>query len=199
LSVPTPFGNWFFFRAFVVEGSTKPGVEAVEKHLKIYQLSDAANPPAMRFVDGSGVPANFVAPGNYTFWPLLNEVVQEEPSEGSDPTTMGLFASVGIVKGKPFNPDARMKKILTDAANIGAVTARTIAFKIREKDAYFYSDSIWRLTILWWLQVRGLTWCYQSRWAHFLLLLRDGRDASHGNEDGGRRVAVSLVGAGQQG
>jgi hypothetical protein len=101
LSVPTPFGNWFFFRAFVVEGSTKPGVEAVEKHLKIYQLSDAANPPAMRFVDGSGVPANFVAPGNYTFWPLLNEVVQEEPSEGSDPTTMGLFASVGIVKGKP--------------------------------------------------------------------------------------------------
>jgi hypothetical protein len=82
---------------------------------------------------------------------------------------MGLFASVGIVKDKPFNPDARMKKILTDAANIGAVTARTIAFKIREKDAYFYSDSIWRLTILWWLQVRGLTWCYQSRWAHFLL------------------------------
>ena len=38
-----------------------------------------------------------------------------------------------------------MKKILTDAANIGAVTARTIAFKIRSKDAYFYPDSTWRL------------------------------------------------------
>ena len=38
-----------------------------------------------------------------------------------------------------------MKKILTDAANIGAVTARSIAFKIRAKDAYFYPDSAWRL------------------------------------------------------
>jgi len=31
----------------------------------------------------------------------------------------------------------RMKKILTDAANIGAVTARTLAFKIREPEAFF--------------------------------------------------------------
>ena len=30
--------------------------------------------------------------------------VQDEPSEGSDPTTLDLFASIGIVKGKPFNP-----------------------------------------------------------------------------------------------
>jgi hypothetical protein len=58
---------------------------------------------------------------------------------------MGLYASIGIVKGKPFNPDERMKKILTDAANIGAVTARSIAFKIRDQDAYFYPNSSWRL------------------------------------------------------
>ena len=29
---------------------------------------------------------------------------------------MGPIAAIGIVKGKPFPPDARMKKILTDAA-----------------------------------------------------------------------------------
>jgi hypothetical protein len=142
---PSTYGNWLFFRAFLVDGSTKPGVESVKKNLKIYQLSDAANPPAMKFINASGMPSNFVAPGDYAFWSLLNDVIQEEPSEGSDPTTMGLFASVGIVKGKPFNPDDRMKKILADAANIGAVTARTIAFKIRDKDAYFYPDSTWRL------------------------------------------------------
>ena len=76
---------------------------------------------------------------------MLNEAIQEEPSAGSDPTTLGLFASIGIEKGKPFDPDARMKKILTDAANIGAVTARAIAFRIRDKDAFFYPDSQWRL------------------------------------------------------
>ena len=99
----------------------------------------------MKFVNASGVPANFVAPGDYSFWELLNKVIQEEPSEGSDPTTLGLFASIGIVKGQPFSPDERMKKILTDAANIGAVTARTIAFKVRSKDAYFFPNSAWRL------------------------------------------------------
>jgi len=142
---PSTYGNWLAFRSFLVDGSPKPGVESVKKHLKIYQLADSAKPPAMKFVNASGMPSNFVAPGDYSFWNLLNEVIQEEPSEGSDPTTLGLFASIGMVKGKPFNPDARMKKILEDAANIGAVTARTIAFKIRGEDAYFYPNSAWRL------------------------------------------------------
>ena len=38
-----------------------------------------------------------------------------------------------------------MKKILTDAAKIGSVTARAIAFRIRDKNAFFYPDSPWRL------------------------------------------------------
>jgi hypothetical protein len=142
---PKTFGNWMPFRSFLVDGSPKPGVDSVKKTLKIYQLSDAANPPPMRFVNASGIPANFVAPGDYSFWGLLNQVIQEEPSEGSDPTTLGLFASIGIVKGRPFNPDARMKKILTDAANIGAATARSLAFSMRDRTAYFYPDSSWRL------------------------------------------------------
>jgi hypothetical protein len=142
---PSTYGSWMPFRSFLVHGSPKPGVESVKKHLKIYQLEDAAKPPAMKFVNASGVPSNFVYPNDYSFWNLLNKVIQEEPAAGSDPTTLGLFASIGIEKGKPFSPDERMKKILTDAANIGAVTARTIAFKIRSKEAYFYPDSQWRL------------------------------------------------------
>jgi hypothetical protein len=142
---PKTYGNWMPFRSFLAKGSPKPGVESVKKTLKIYQLSDAANPPAMRFVNASGIPSNFVAPGDYSFWSLLNEVIQEEPSEGSDPTTLGLFASIGIAKGQPFSPDARMKQILMDAANIGAVTARTFAFHMRDPNAYFYPNSSWRL------------------------------------------------------
>ena len=142
---PSTFGTWLFFRTFLVDGSPEPGVESVRKHLKIYPLSDAANPPPMKFVNASGKPLNFVAPGDYSSWELLNQVIQEEPAAGSDPTTLGLFASIGIVKGKPFNPDARMKKILEDAANNGAVTARTIAFKMRDKDGYIYPDSSWRV------------------------------------------------------
>ncbi|HZD30868.1 MAG TPA: DUF1254 domain-containing protein [Candidatus Angelobacter sp.] len=145
---PATFGNWLVFRSFLVNGSPAPGVASVKKNLKIYQLSDAANPPAMKFVNLSGKPSNFVAPGDYAFWELLNKVIQEEPPAPNDPTMMGLFASIGIEKGKPFNPDARMKKILTDAANIGAVTARTLAFRMSDKDAYIYPDSQWRVPYL---------------------------------------------------
>ena len=142
---PSTYGNWMPFRSFLVEGSTNPGVEAVKKYLMIYQLSDGADSSAVKLVNASGIPSNFVPPGDYAFWNLLNEVIQEEPSTGSDPTTLGLFASIGIEKGKPFNPDARMKKILADTANIGAVTARTLAYRIRGQDAYFYPNSPWRL------------------------------------------------------
>jgi hypothetical protein len=44
------YGNWLVFRSFLVDGSTKPGVESVKANLKIYPLADAANPPAMKFV-----------------------------------------------------------------------------------------------------------------------------------------------------
>lgn len=145
---PKTYGNWFIFRGYLVDGSTKPAVETIKRTLRIYHLADAANPPPMTFANASGVAANFVFPTNYSYWELLNQVIQEEPSTGSDPTTLGLFASIGIVKGKPFNPDPRMKRILEDAANIGAVTARTITYKLRSQEAYYYPNSAWRLPFL---------------------------------------------------
>jgi len=38
------------------------------------------------------------------------------------------FASIGIEKGKPFNPDKRMKAILTDAIAIANAAARSIVW-----------------------------------------------------------------------
>ena len=141
---PSTYGNWMPFRSFLVDGSPKPGVDLVKKTLKIYPLGDEAHPQPIKYVNLSGVPSTFVAPADYSFWELLNEAIQEEPPEGSDPTTLGLFASIGIEKGKPFAPDERMKKILADAANIGAVTARTIGYKMRDKNGFIYPDSYWR-------------------------------------------------------
>ena len=54
-----------------------------------------------------------------------------------DADTLGLFAAIGIEKGKPFAPDARMKKIFVDAAAVGDATARTLTYQSRLKDALF--------------------------------------------------------------
>jgi hypothetical protein len=77
------------------------------------------NPPVTKFTNISGVPNNTVHANDFHFYEEVNDIVQEEPSEALDPETLGLLAAIGIEKGKPFKPDARMKKILTDAASVG--------------------------------------------------------------------------------
>jgi len=58
---------------------------------------------------------------------------------------MGSLAAIGIVKGKPFNPDARMRKILTDAAATANATSRTLVFNPRESEgSYYYPGSAWQ-------------------------------------------------------
>jgi hypothetical protein len=73
----------------------------------------------------------------------LNAVIQYEPADSFDPELVGLFASIGIKKGEPFNPDARMKKILTEAAALGNATARALTFAPRKQSVFFYPDRKW--------------------------------------------------------
>jgi hypothetical protein len=68
-------------------------------------------------------------------------VIQKEPLDSIGAEFRGLIASIGIVKGKPFAPDARMKKILVEAAAVGSATSRTIAFRPRDKANYVYPDT----------------------------------------------------------
>ncbi len=143
------FNIWLPWRSFLVDGDPKPGVDLVKKFTKIYPLSAASTPPpALNFVDMSAKPFNTVAPADYTFWQLLNQVVQEEPSESLDQIRLGFYASIGIQKGQPFTPDARMKKILTEAAAVGDATARAISFQTRSKEAFYYPNSNWQVPFI---------------------------------------------------
>lgn len=140
------FGLWIPWRSFLVDGDPKPGVDLVKKYTKIYPLADAGKVHApLNFVDMSGKPFNTVYPAGYAFWELLNQVVQEEPTESLDQIRLGFFQSIGIQKGKPFAPDERMQKILTEAAAVGDATARANLFHTREKAAYYYPNSNWQL------------------------------------------------------
>jgi hypothetical protein len=98
----------------------------------------------VKFAEGTGKVMNTVPPSDFSYFEMLNDLVQKEPVGALDPEIMGSLAAIGIVKGKPFDPDARMKKILIDAAAIGNAAARTLNFKWRPSDGgYFYPDSNW--------------------------------------------------------
>jgi hypothetical protein len=142
---PKTFWVWVPWRSFLVNGDPTPGVDLIKKMTKIYPLSQAANPPALTFNDVTGKTLSTLAPADYAFWEALNQVVQEEPTDAIDATTLGFWASIGIQKGKPFAPDARMKKILTQAAQVGDASVRTMMYRWRGQDGYYYPNSAWRL------------------------------------------------------
>jgi hypothetical protein len=139
---------WVFMRASIANG-LEAAAKNVKDNLKVYPLSKKDNPPKMEFISASGIEFNTIHANNYTFYEHLNEIIQKEPLDMLDPETRGLFASIGMAKGKPFAPDARMKKILTDAVAIANATARSIVWYPRTDGTmegiriYPDTDSAW--------------------------------------------------------
>ena len=149
-------------RSFLENDDPKPTVDLIKSRTKIYpyeaggvgtsvaefltgkvKLGRVTPPPPTVFHEGSGVSFNTVPPSDFHAFELLNEVVQREPATALDPELMGPLAAIGIVKGKPFAPDARMKKILNDAAALANATARTLFMNPRDPDWYYYPGSAW--------------------------------------------------------
>ncbi|MFT5325851.1 MAG: hypothetical protein ACI8P0_003724, partial [Planctomycetaceae bacterium] len=137
------YRNLMFFRAFVKDGDLKAAADNVKAGFRMYPLAQAANPPKQRFVNLSGKQMNTVHANDFHFYEELNAVIQYEPADSFPPELVGLFASIGIKKGEPFEPDARMKTILTEAVAIGNATARALTFAPRKQSVFFYPDRKW--------------------------------------------------------
>ncbi len=177
---PLPEGGFFIARSstvrvlyaarsFLENNDPRPTVELVKKHLKIYpyvpggvgtsiatalegKVRLGKNPPVpdTKFVEGSGKAFNTIPPSDYGFFEMINENLQQEPATSYDVELAGQLAAIGIVKGKPFKPDARMKKILTDAAAVGNAAGRTLnwRFSVAHPEWAYYPKSMWG-TMLW--------------------------------------------------
>ncbi|MBL8809877.1 MAG: DUF1254 domain-containing protein [Planctomycetaceae bacterium] len=149
-------------RMFMENDNPAPAAEAIRKFTKIYpygaggvgtsiagflsgktRLAQISPPPETVFHEGSGKVINTIPPNDFSYFELLNEVVQQEPATAIDPELMGPIAAIGIVKGKPFAPDARMRKILTDAVAVGNATSRSLFMAPRSPDWYYYPGSAW--------------------------------------------------------
>lgn len=156
-------------RSFLVDNDPKPAVELIKKTMKIYPYTPGGvgtsiatalegkvrlerNPavPATRFVEASGKSYNTIPPSDYSFFEMINENVQQEPAGSYDVELAGQLAAIGIVKGKPFAPDTRMKKILSDAAAVGNAAGRALNWhsSLVHPDWSYYPDSMW-WNMLW--------------------------------------------------
>lgn len=139
----TSYNNLLILRGFLKDGKPDHASNMWRTGLKIYPLAKADTPEKMKFTNGSGKFFNTVHANDYEFYEELWHVIQKEPISFLDPELRGQAAAIGIEKGKPFNPDARMQAILKDAVAVGNATARSIAFKTRDKSAYLFPGKQW--------------------------------------------------------
>lgn len=124
---PPSYKNWLLLR-FSIKDGMEEAANYLKENLKMYPLSAVDNPPEMEFISGSGEAWNTVHANDFKFYNELNAVVQKEPIDFLNPETRGLFASIGMEKGKPFDPDPRMRAILDNAVAIGNAAARSIVW-----------------------------------------------------------------------
>jgi hypothetical protein len=139
------YTNWLILRGFLVDGEPDAAVRMFKEGLRIYPLAAAETLPAMEFANLSGLVMNTIHANNAEFYEELDHVIQKEPIELLDPELRGLAAAIGIEKGKPFEPDARMQEILKDAAAVGNATARAITLDVRDPEAFIYEGSYWKV------------------------------------------------------
>lgn len=177
---PLPEGGYFIAhsktnlalyaaRAYLVDNDPKPAVENVKKNLKVYpyqpgsfgtsiaealegKVRIAGEPkiPEMKFIEVSGLSFNTIPPSGYGFFELINENVQSQPATSYDTELAGQLAAIGIVHGKAFAPDERMKKILSDAALVGQASGRALNWRyaMQHPDWAYYEGSNWG-SMLW--------------------------------------------------
>jgi hypothetical protein len=88
---------------------------AYGKRVRVYPLSDTGNPPLTRFTDATGVLFDSTIRYDLSFFQHLDRIVQTEPWLPRDRVMIDQLKSIGIEKGKPFKPDARMQELLNTA------------------------------------------------------------------------------------
>jgi hypothetical protein len=123
---------WFGTRGLAPD---KAVAEATVRQHRLYGWNQRAKPPASRYVEVGGRPWQSAQPADLTYWRLLSDLYANEPVAPRDRMMFGLLAPMGISPGQPFKPDARQARILGEAAQLGDLMARTLAYEKRTPGA----------------------------------------------------------------
>jgi len=112
------YGGYALLRSTPKSGSEADVAKAVAyvKRIKVYPLAQAADPPPTVFTDAIDVVFDSTIPYDLRFFQSLDRIVQNEPWLERDRAMIDQLKSIGIEKGKSFNPDAKTKEILESAA-----------------------------------------------------------------------------------
>ncbi len=134
-----------FLRAFYQDPQNLAPAVALIEQSRIYPLNgkEAARP--MQFPDASGVPVDMLPIRDGTAFDELKKLVESEGTSLADSDSLGMLASIGIAKGRPFEPDAKTRTILDHAAKTAYKMSRVIGFEevVAGRSLRIYPDRRW--------------------------------------------------------
>jgi hypothetical protein len=136
------YANFSFIRAnAAVVGFGEKALEYYRENAKVYPLKSGPRAPTVKNV--TEMPWNSLVPEDASAFQWMHEIIDYEPPEAFGKELLGRLASLGIVKGQPFAPDARMQQIFAKAAEQGVAMSRVIAFESRQPEARVYPNRVW--------------------------------------------------------
>ena len=80
---------------------------------------------------------------NIEYWKQLHAVIQIETAPAEFRPMLGMLAQLGIKKGKPFNPDARMQGILLEAGKTANAEMRVSSYAKRKPEYIAWEGRTW--------------------------------------------------------
>jgi hypothetical protein len=136
---------FIFLRSFYQDPKNLTPAVALVEQSKIYPLNGKAIAKPMKFPDASGVPVNMLPISDGSAFDHLKQLVDSEGANLADSDWLGMLAAIGIIKGQPFNPDARTREILDRAAKTAYKMSRVIGFQEAAggRDFRVYPDRHW--------------------------------------------------------
>ena len=105
IHVPSPnYRVAFAFRSVPAKGKTAADAYQYAKRLKMYYLSDAANPPQQKFLDPTGKRYPTLPFYDERHFEDMHAIMSVEPVRDHDKVMMGMLMSLGDRKGKALQP-----------------------------------------------------------------------------------------------
>lgn len=120
----------------------EPQVEMLSR-IRIYPLARRADPPPLRIILGDGAPFNSDWPKDSRYFDWMAEALSQEVALPEDAAIWGMLKPLGIEKGQPFAPDARLRAIFDRAAATGAAMVANLTVNQRSRDARIWPDRQW--------------------------------------------------------
>jgi len=122
--------------------------ERLLKQFRFYPYAQRENPPMNRTVRPGSRKWSMTQPRGLAYWGRLADIINREPVQERDRIMMAMLRPLGIEKGKPFKPDERQKKILTEATLVGEAMAKANDFDKRQMELSHYRGGVqWHLSL----------------------------------------------------